>query len=85
VADTCGICIDEFHQADETNEDNYVAETPQCNHHFHKSCLMQWCQTKINKLQKPDCPSCRVLFEPEKIEKPNVEDQADEPIPVNIL
>ena len=27
---------------------------------------MAWCKTKIKKLEKPDCPSCRVLFEPEK-------------------
>jgi len=28
VSDTCGICIDEFVNADETNEDLFVAETP---------------------------------------------------------
>jgi hypothetical protein len=27
---------------------------------------LAWCKTKIKKLEKPDCPSCRVLFEPEK-------------------
>lgn len=28
VSDTCGICIDEFENADEANEDYWVAETP---------------------------------------------------------
>lgn len=28
IADTCGICIDEFSQADDENEDLHIAETP---------------------------------------------------------
>lgn len=80
VSDTCGICIDEFANADETNLNHWVAETPQCKHHFHKECLMQWCKTKVKKLDKPDCPSCRVLFEPEKRTEERKQEGDPEPV-----
>ena len=63
--DACGICIDEFANGDERKDEMMVAQTP-CNHYFHKGCLLEWIKTKIDKLEKPDCPQCRTFFEPKK-------------------
>ena len=43
---------------------------------------MQWCKTKVKKLDKPDCPSCRVLFEPEKKEEAKEEEKGPEEVPI---
>ena len=47
---SCCICFEEF------SIDAKVKET-KCNHLFHSSCLQEWIKRKI---EKPDCPQCRV-------------------------
>ena len=64
---TCAICVDEFKNGDPENEDHMITETPQCKHFFHKGCLLEWVRTKVDKLEKPDCPQCRAPFTPESV------------------
>jgi hypothetical protein len=48
-----------------------VKET-KCGHLFHASCLQEWIKRKI---EKPDCPQCRVEIDLlEQIEPPQPED-----------
>lgn len=39
-----------------------VARILQCNHAFHKACIMAWVKTKVEKGTQPDCPCCRAAF-----------------------
>jgi hypothetical protein len=50
----CIICLDEFTQADDTN--NCVLHSPKCSHLFHKDCIMDWLQRHGTR----ECPCCRV-------------------------
>lgn len=61
--DCCGICIAEFNEEPLEGQDEWlVVRVPQCKHFFHQECLLGWVDTKIDKLEKPDCPSCRKVF-----------------------
>jgi len=45
-----------------------IVKTPQCDHFFHKACILKWVKTKIDKIMHPDCPQCRALFKPPVVE-----------------
>jgi hypothetical protein len=50
--ESCCICVMEFSGSE------IVKQTP-CKHLFHNDGLFQWIDTKINE---PDCPFCRTIF-----------------------
>lgn len=59
---TCGICIEEFGGKNEDEKEFPIVKMPQCPHYFHKHCIIEWIDTQINKLERPNCPSCREPF-----------------------
>jgi len=48
----CAICQDDII----VNESNYLTTT--CNHKFHHTCLLKWCNEK-EQTRQTDCPMCR--------------------------
>jgi Leucine-rich repeat (LRR) protein len=45
----CSICLEEL----SNNKDPNISIIKKCNHHYHRTCLFEWFNTKIN------CPNCR--------------------------
>ena len=57
LTDTCCICICDF-------GDEEILLVTRCEHIFHKQCIQQWINHKLNiasreSIESPVCPSCR--------------------------
>ena len=50
-SDICTICLDDL-------KSNNVVIT-ECNHIFHKDCLLRWININLEKRQNADCPNCK--------------------------
>ena len=62
--DSCGICVESLIKIDHNDEGKKVKGLPQCDHAYHQECILKWVKQQIDKLQNPDCPLCRALFDP---------------------
>ncbi len=59
----CGICFESL----DIKHIDYCTELD-CNHFYHDKCIKKWCNTCINKNNKPNCPLCRKDIEGEYLE-----------------
>lgn len=78
---SCGICIEEFKEETALPEDGEkekqastdleIVKPPQCGHYYHRACILQWVDTNVDKMIRPDCPNCREPFGPTKPKEKN--------------
>lgn len=58
VAPTCSICLAEYQHDDSISR----SINPDCEHLFHKDCILDWLVASIEQQSSPECPICRREF-----------------------